>query len=241
MAESKQRSDKSASPYERTHPRLMVEVEIQVKSLPSRTSTETKTPDAAPVPAQLMEISPGGALLVVQDELGVVGDSIELVLPHTDQGLRVPGEITRAARRDDDRLIAVRFTLTETVAQEELNRVCAAMLCRGGGGRRAHARVAHHMEIWYGDQAELRAILQNISQGGLLMVTVDDPPKMDETVQVVIPTPPADELILMARVVHFETHAETDWVGLQFEAISNETRGRVESLLYLLLDSANIH
>ncbi|MDH3692625.1 MAG: PilZ domain-containing protein [Gammaproteobacteria bacterium] len=238
--ESKQTSANQPKGYQRTSPRLLLELEIQAKVLRSDVDSHSSNP--LTTSALLTELSVNGALIAVQSAVGKVGDMLELLIPNMQpEGLALQAEIIRLSPGEKDTLVTVKFSLTDAGQHEALAQACVALLEKGDGGRRAHARVAHHMEVWYGDQSELRAILQNVSQGGMLMVTVEDPPKLHQSVQVVIPTPPADELKLMARVVHEETHSDQTWVGLQFEELGTEARDRITTLLYLLIDSTHVH
>jgi c-di-GMP-binding flagellar brake protein YcgR len=97
------------------------------------------------------------------------------------------------------------------------------------------------MDIRYGQLGELRAILDDISQGGLAM-TVADPLVLYEDLEVTVPDTGGDQLlILKARVVHqraVEVDGEMVYrVGLEFGTMRTETRRCLNDLLKTVLES----
>jgi c-di-GMP-binding flagellar brake protein YcgR len=97
------------------------------------------------------------------------------------------------------------------------------------------------MDIRYGPLGELRAILDDISRGGLAM-TVADPLVLYEELEVTVPDTAGDQLlILRARVVHqraVEHDGEMVYrVGLEFANLRIETRRCLNDLLKTVLES----
>ena len=102
-------------------------------------------------------------------------------------------------------------------------------------------RVSRRMDIRYGNLGELRAILEDISRGGLAM-TVADPLVLYEELEVTVPDTGGEQLlILRARVVHqraVEHDGETVYrVGLEFANLRIETRRCLDGLLKTVLES----
>ncbi|MDH3688512.1 MAG: PilZ domain-containing protein [Gammaproteobacteria bacterium] len=211
--------------------RLLVAADILVKS--------SNTLDW--VPAELRDISRVGARLVVEEYLGGVGDAMELRLRSRGiDEVTVGANIVAVSLQQQGSLLDVAFRFSDTIAQTELDGVLAELLSHGGGGRRVHVRVAYRMEIQYGDQAELRAILEDISKGGFLMLTVHAAPEVGQSVRVVIPSPYGpDDLRLKARVVRHEGISTDDGpatlVGLQFEDIGADRQEKISVLIDTLL------
>ena len=82
----------------------------------------------------------------------------------------------------------------------DLHRGAAVLV--GRAARRAHPRVARRIEIRFGQLDDLRAILEDISSGGLLM-TVAEPLVLYEEIDVTVPDLGGGELLILhARVVN---------------------------------------
>ena len=217
-------------PSRRARPRLLVAAEIRAKSANSENWTS----------ATLQDVSMGGAQLVVTDTVSQVGDSIELRLPSKDcEELVVEGEILRVTPCEGGSRIGIKFEITDILHRSRIDNALAVLLSQNGGGRRAHARVAYRMEIQYGDNAELRAILEDLSEGGFLMLTVDVAPNLGQSVQVRIPNPCGSELCLAAKVVrrsNAPAGAGPDTlVGLQFENMTPDDEEEISLLLDWML------
>src|SRR5207248_8906370 len=106
---------------------------------------------------------------------------------------------------------------------------------------RKEPRVARRMDIRFGQLGELRAILEDISRGGLAM-TVGEPLALYEDLEITVPDTGGDQLlILRAKVVHqraVDVGDETVYrVGLEFGQLRTETRRCVEDLLKTVVES----
>jgi c-di-GMP-binding flagellar brake protein YcgR len=195
--------------------------------------------DAAPVDANLENISWGGAAIHVTEAKGSTGDKLEIILPSTRRGsITVEAKIIRAWALPDGRGegVATRFSSLSTRDESELENVLEVLAQSGDSeGQRKYARLTQRLEIQFDDMEELRATLEDISAGGL-GITVPDPLELDQSFQAVIST--LDErcsLKLRARVVHQEPvslgNTEIYHVGLKFEHPSEELRDRTNELI----------
>src|SRR5438067_7891474 len=175
----------------RVHARIHVSTTITVAS-----------PDGN-VDATLRDLSKGGARFVTPRPVGRVGETIELFLPSlTGEEITVMAEIIRSQEGADGHTVAVRFDAVDPAMRQPLNDLIEVLLTATGGGQRASPRVSKRMDIRYGQLGELRAILADISQGGLAM-TVAEPLVLYEDLEVTVPDTGGDQLlILRARVVH---------------------------------------
>jgi Tfp pilus assembly protein PilZ len=91
------------------------------------------------------------------------------------------------------------------------------------------------VDLQYGDEAELRATLEDISRGGLL-ITVPQSMEIGQSFQTAIGTVDGPcSLVLRARVVHQEPVAfgpvQMYRVGLQFEHPPEALRQRIDAML----------
>jgi c-di-GMP-binding flagellar brake protein YcgR len=205
------------------------------------TTIEVASPDGN-IEAQLRDLSKGGARFVVPRAVGRVGETIEIFLPSLGgEEITVMAEVIRSQEGADGHTVAVRFDAVDPQMRQPLNDLIEVLLTATGGGHRASPRVAKRMDIRYGQLGELRAILDDISQGGLAM-TVADPLVLYEDLEVTVPDTGGDQLlILKARVVHqraVEVDGEMVYrVGLEFGTMRTETRRCLNDLLKTVLES----
>jgi c-di-GMP-binding flagellar brake protein YcgR len=214
----------------RVHARIHVSTTITVAS-----------PDGN-LEATLRDLSKGGARFVTPRAIGAVGETIELYLPSLmGEDITVMAEIIRSTEASDGHTVAVRFDAVDPAMREPLNDLIEVLLTATGGGQRTSPRVSRRMDIRYGQLGELRAILEDISRGGLAM-TVADPLALYEDLEVTVPDTAGDQLlILRARVVH-QRAVELDGasvyrVGLEFGKLRTETRRCLEDLLKTVMES----
>ncbi len=204
------------------------------------TVVEVATADGN-VEAQLRDLSKGGARFLAPRDVGKVGQSIELYLPSLGgEEITVMAEIIRALPGTDGTMVAVRFDAVDPAMRQPLNDLIEVLLTATGGGQRAAPRVAKRMDIRYGELGELRAILEDISRGGLAM-TVADPLVLYEELEVTVPDTGGEQLIILhARVVHqraIDDEGTTAYrVGLEFSPLRVESRRCVDGLLKTVLE-----
>jgi hypothetical protein len=127
----------------------------------------------------------------------------------------------------------------EPALAHALHELLDLMLISTGAEGRRHPRVARRMDLQYGTKGELRAMLADISRGGLSMI-VDAPLVLDEEIFVQIPDEPGGApLVLYARVVNQRTIERDDnpvyRVGLEFEDLSTETWQRLKDIVARVL------
>lgn len=205
------------------------------------TTIEVASPDGN-IEAQLRDLSKGGARFVVPRAVGRVGETIELFLPSLGgEEITVMAEVIRSQEGADGHTVAVRFDAVDPQMRQPLNDLIEVLLTATGGGQRSSPRIAKRMDIRYGQLGELRAILDDISRGGLAM-TVAEPLVLYEDLEVTVPDTGGDQLlILRARVVHqraveLEGHMVYR-VGLEFGTLRTETRRCLNDLLKTVLES----
>lgn len=217
----------------RVHARIYVSAKIQVH-----------TPDAS-CEAQLRDLSFGGARFSTPQKIGEVGQSVRLELPAgAGRQIEIIGEIVRVdAEAQGHQLFAVRFADASAEMRTKLNGLIELLLAKRGSTERAHPRVARRMDIQYGELSELKAILEDISLGGLAM-TVSEPLVFQEQIDVTVPDTAGDQLlVLRAKVVHQRALPSSGGltayrVGLEFAPMRPETRRCLSELLKVVMESA---
>jgi c-di-GMP-binding flagellar brake protein YcgR len=207
----------------RVHARVHVSTQIEVNG-----------PDGK-VEAELKDLSKGGARFFSPVSVGVIGETVELFLPGLDgRDIAVMAQIIRNELCDNGRMVAVRFDAVEPTMARALSELIELLLSTTGGGKRKHPRVARRIEIRFGALGELHGILEDISEGGLLM-TIAEPLSLFEDVDVIVPDLSGGELLtLRGRVTHQRRVAKLDGyqVGLEFQELRPEARACVDAILH---------
>jgi len=193
------------------------------------------------VAAELRNISWGGALVLAADFPVTAGDTVWLYLPvGRGQDIPVQGTVLRAGAQAAQREIALRFDSINPDDEPRFRRVLEILLAQPDeDGRRAEPRLVQRLEIEYGDAGELRATLEDISAGGLMLI-VPDPLELQQSLLIALSSVDSPHTIeLRARVVHQTALPEKDVelyrVGLAFEYPSPELRERIADLIHQLV------
>jgi len=214
----------------RVHARIHVSTKIEVNG-----------PDGM-VEAELKDLSKGGARFFCGSSVGGLGETVELFLPALDGGdIAVMAQIIRNELVDAGRMVAVRFDAVEPAMARALSDLIELLLSSTGGGERKHTRVSRRIEIRFGQLGELCGILQDISQGGLLM-TIGEPLSLYEDVDIIVPDLGGRELLtLRAHVSHQRKVPKGEsfayQVGLELSDMRPEAVACVEALLSAVMQT----
>jgi PilZ domain len=180
--------------------------------------------DDAPTPANLQNISWGGAAITADAVKMNNGDTLRVLIPGTrGQPIDIEAKFLRSWKMSEGpgEGFAVRFSSLATDDEDALEEVLQLLAqSADSDGLREHARLTQRLDIQF-DGEELHASLDDISAGGL-GVTVPDPLQIGQSLQAVIST--FDEgytLKLRARVVRQEAismgQTKLYQAGLKFE------------------------
>jgi c-di-GMP-binding flagellar brake protein YcgR len=213
----------------RVHARIHVSTKIEVAS-----------PEGM-VEAELKDLSKGGARFFCESSVGLIGETLELFLPALDgSDIAVMAQIIRNELADGGRMVAVRFDAVEPSMARALSDLIELLLSSTGAGTRKHPRVARRIEIRFGQLGELCGILEDLSEGGLLM-TIPEALSLYEDVDVIVPDLGGQELLtLHGRVTHQRKVAKEEGhayqVGLEFAGMRPEAKACVTAILRAVLD-----
>ncbi len=164
--------------------------------------------ESEPVEAQLENISWGGATLRVQTVNVTQGRAIQILLP-TVKGapMQIEGKVLRSWELDDEEGfgVAVRFVKLSTKDERQLEKALNALIkASDHDGNREHARVTQPVHLEFDDSNELKAVLEDISMGGM-RITLPDPLTIGQSLQTVVSTLDNEFSVkLRARVVRQE-------------------------------------
>jgi c-di-GMP-binding flagellar brake protein YcgR len=195
--------------------------------------------DSKPVDARLEDISWGGASIYVAAAKVDSGDTLRIMVPRPQGGsISIEATVLRSWPHPDGNGlgIATRFSSLSTRDEAKLESILEHLAQSADDeGQRNFARLTQRLDIQFDGEQELRSTLDDISAGGL-GITVPDPVRIGQSLQIVIST--LDEsccLKLRARVVRQESvklrSTEVYRVGLKFEHPSEELKKRTNELI----------
>jgi len=207
----------------RVHARIHVSTKIDVAG-----------PDGM-IECELKDLSKGGARFFSPTSVGTIGETVELFLPAIDgSDIAVMAQIIRNELADEGRMVAVRYDAVEPAMARALSDLIELLLSTTGAKARNKPREVRRIEIRFAQLSELRGILQDICDGGLLM-TVGEALSLYEDVDVIVPDLGGAELLtLRGRVTHQRRVVKEDGgyqLGLEFSELRPETRACVEAVL----------
>lgn len=197
--------------------------------------------DERTVKATLCNISWGGAAVTSQDSFAERNDRVWLVLPaDKESGIPVLSTVVRAETVGEMTEYGLRFDSMRPEDAQRFRRVLEILTAEPhADGQRAAPRLVQRLDVAYDDSSELRASLEDISSGGL-MLTLPDPMELHQSILIALSSVDGSvTLELRARVVHValvrEGGAQMYRVGLKFEHPEAELEERVENLLQEVL------
>jgi Tfp pilus assembly protein PilZ len=193
--------------------------------------------------ATLKQLSLGGAQVTVPPEspenAAEVGGRIELEFqpPDATEPLRLGAEIMHVYQHPKGPRVGVQFdTLTET-QRTVLTAFLGEALGKPGGGAREHPRVIRRVNVTCDSADETRAVMCDLSQGGLGLET-PEPVSVDEQVTVTVrlggfPKP----LQLEGTVVHVrKLDSGMYHAGVRFEQLAPDRKGVLRDLIQFLVE-----
>lgn len=155
------------------------------------------------VEATMRDVSAVGARLVVPEPVAEDLAPLELDVPETDgrPSLRVGGRVMYHRDRPEGIVLGVQFIDMDAAIHRRVGDFLEAILGGEGGGQREHPRVAQRIEVSCRTKDRAKAVLEDISKGGLRLRV---PEEMDagEPIEVAIAFGKLDEpLTLSGQVV----------------------------------------
>ena len=193
---------------------------------------------------RIRDLSHGGAQILGPVGVADLKDSleIEIELPGDPEPIAVLGEVCRVQPEGGQARYGVRFAVIEPRQRDQIIEFIDSLLAGRGIGVRQHPRVHRRVEVVCRTQAQTRAVMSNISQGGLAL-TCSVPLVLDEeiTVEVRVERLPAP-FELRGRVAHVRTIPAADGsnvdsyqAGVKFEALAPERQAALGELIKFLM------
>jgi len=213
----------------RAHTRIQITAEARVSGPKGTTS------------GILKDLSKGGAGLQLSEAIGDVGDTIELMmdLPGGIE-IAVMGEILRMQETEEGIFCGLRFNLVEPSMQEKLITLIESLIQLSGSTTRRHPRIVRRIPVHYGSPTEFKAMLENISKGGLAM-TISKPLTLYEEIEVSIPLPHGKETFIVKGKIVYQHPIEKNKnkmykVGLEFKKLSSAATMCLEEMIRHAID-----
>lgn len=217
----------------RTQPRINVSTFISI-SVPDSGLTWQ---------GNLTDISWGGLHIRTKEILGQANDIVNVSLPYpNDANIHIQATIVRVWKSDAMYSTAIRFSMLSRNNESKLNKLLELLLNETDDQLRKDVRFAHRIDISYWDVDELKATLEDISRGGM-MITMPDPIELHKSIKVQLNgTDDAYCLSLRARVVRQESIEIADYemyrIALQFEHPTGELRSMVHGLIQGMINKS---
>lgn len=193
--------------------------------------------ERAEVEAVLRDVSAVGARLVVPepvaDDLGAV--ALEVPAGDAHEGLSVRGRVMYHRDRPEGVVLGVQFLDLDADGHRALMRFLEAVLEGEGGGDREHPRVAHRVEVTCRTKDRAKAVLEDVSKGGLrLRVPEALPP--GEPIEVSLTVGKLDRpLSLSGEVVRSETVDGEVYAAVKLDELAGADAAMLEKLLKLVV------
>jgi len=219
----------------RTQPRINVSTLVNINN--SATGLKWR--------GSLANISWGGVRTRSKEPLGKADEIVTLSLPYPEQGdIHIQASIVRVWSDGTLYNTAIRFSRLSQKSESKLNKLLELLLNEEDGQLRKHTRFAQRIDISYWDDEELKATLEDISKGGM-MITMPDPVELNNSIKVQLDGPnDAYNLSLRARVVRQETIIMSDFemyqVAVEFEHPTKELRSMVQGLIHGLMHKEDL-
>lgn len=191
------------------------------------------------VPAEVVNLSRSGAGVLVKAGALTMNASVSVMFE------RVEGEITlaltatvvRVQAQDDQAMCGLHFEAAPPDVEETLLKLLKLLAAGRGQGRREHNRVQARVEVVCRSIDAFRAVLKDLSRGGLSVVC-PRPVEVGSPLGVQFGVEGHKELVVVEGPV-LRVTARSDGrylVAIKFDAPTTSDRERVERLLSLLVE-----
>jgi Tfp pilus assembly protein PilZ len=198
------------------------------------------------------DISMGG-LFVQTDRMRTIGEEVEMLLCFADgqEEIAILGEVARVV--DYDKLskglpepqgFGIRFNIIEPNLKDQLKEFLDSLLEMGGAGSREHQRIRARINITTKIGGEKRrAMLENISRGGLFLETDEDFNILDRIELVLLHPKTREQVEFIGEVIHkresldFMTNKIRRGIGMRFIELHEEKREKLDALIKTLMEN----
>jgi len=194
------------------------------------------------ISGELRDVGFGGAGVLIQEKNCAVNDSVELILPLSGlSGRAIQCKVVRIQKGNDGFLIGLQFIDIEKDLNESLLLISDFLIDSAGRGSRKYARVARRIPVKYGSALELKALVENISMGGMNMI-VESEHEKGEILEIAIAHPKTHLALHFRGRVIYSNPLSGDQkgltqVGLEFEELSKGEKKRLRQLLKAIVQS----
>lgn len=181
----------------------------------------------------MLDLSRGGARIETPKQVAELGELITLIIrtPMMKTPVEVTAEVVRRDVREHGDSLGLRFAKVDPEMAKTLMKYIESIDNTAGGEARRHPRVMRRLEVALTTIAEFRAVMRDVSKGGMGL-TCDVPVVLDEAVKVDVRVPNHPHLVLPGKVVHVRSGAPGTYrVGVKFDELLPETRALLDAFL----------
>ena len=186
----------------------------------------------------MINISGNGASFVLAKKIGepdakitfelAVSDTLQISLESRIVWLK---EIKDGAVR-----YGIEFKVREELLNKQLIKLLEHMLMEPDDRKRQHHRLSKRVPIECSSDSELKAMIENISMGGVAF-TVSESIEVGKTVEISVPYPdqPGEFFRIDGKVLRCQPVDDLYMIGVQFSEISLLEQDRLQAILQRLL------
>lgn len=188
---------------------------------------------AASSGGHIHDLSGVGAKVVTAVRIANDDDPVELRA----EGLSVAGRVMYARERDGKIVSGIQFLDLDAERYGKVVAFLETALEGDGGGKRAHPRVQHRIQVMCRTSKRAKGMLHDISRGGMRVLVEDSVAVGDElTAEVTIGKLP-EPLLLTGKVVRVKSDEEGEkhLAGVKLENIPPASQALLDRLLDALL------
>jgi len=181
----------------------------------------------------IRDVSAVGAKVITAHRVANDDDPVEL----RSERLTVKGRVMYARERDGKILSGIQFLDLDAERYRNVVAFIEGALEGDGGGKRAHPRVQHRIEVVCRTSKRAKGMLHDISRGGMRILVEDTVAVGDElTAEITIGKLP-EPLLLTGKVVRVKSDeaGEKHLAGVKLGDIPQESQGLLDRLLDALL------
>jgi c-di-GMP-binding flagellar brake protein YcgR len=197
-------------------------------------SCTLRGPDAS-ASGEILDLSTIGARVKTSEHAAKDDDDVVLAA----EGFEVSGRVMYARARAGEVVSGVQFLAMDADEFRAIEAFVESALGGDGGGKRAHPRVQHRIEVVCKTSKRAKGMLHDISRGGM-RVLVEDAVAVGDSLTAEIRIGKLDKpLVLTGEVVRVKTDesGQKHLAGVKLAEVPAESQKLLDKLLKMLLQS----
>ncbi len=191
--------------------------------------------------AELQSLSKEGASLTSIHLPVSLHDQVKLGIEHSSNpNIELQAKIIWVKEEEQPPVFGVKFESPSSSQEGKILSLMKDFLNDSPRGGRRHPRISRRVPARFSEEEELKAMLENISLGGLALI-VETPLQPQDQIEVeIFPSPSSPPLIVGGRVVYCTSVKQTGRsayrVGVEFKELTEKTLSEIQQLMDRLME-----